>query len=886
MSHHTASRHEHDQNQNHKHEHSRQRAEDHEVINATDAHISIPTTLTLVSPASPTLLAATASTSTSTSKLRPRPSRRKADALRKVLGSWGLSLGHQRHSDGDNAVPIPVPATATAAAGAGEAGRAASLDDDGNRRRAAYQITHWPDRPSGSGSRSGGALLSSLSSSAPAGTDLTDEEIGQRLSDIWRRNARERELRRSGSVAMQRSERERRLGVDSTSTAGSWNHNHNNHSHNHNHNNPSHGADDRPLPLMITKSKPRTPNPGSGDAVVPPLALRTRNLSTSAGSSGNVNYCYPLGSPRSNRENPFARPPGGTTSRRQRQDDDGYSSDGSTSPVSPGAVTIDVYRSASLLRQDRGGGDGDGTDTVGRGRSARGKKPTAPRLPSHVKAAKYSGANNNGTKSPLAATAAAAAITGPRRAPSTKGKDGRSGRVSKAMAHRRRQTRYAGRPSVRGSSPTSVYHTSVYYNPANIRQALSTPSLFTSWAIGATGTGEALRRDAEREPRPPTPPPLDRSVLFPAGGAPSLGTQRCFMVGCASGKPALPGSGLCEDCADEFRPRESTFFDRTRTPSRSHSFSDLQPMIDPAEFDAMFGPMLTAHLQEQEQERERGPGHEQASDEQQQQHGEVDTPADKVASKFNLKFNSTRSDAEFRLQPAPKGKGPASKHDSIKSTGSDKSHVGFQMAASAPSKTPEPELGPERGRQSSEQADEYPDHGSATSEDAWESRSWRDDSPALSGTDSPSLRHGRGKPRSWDSGTASADSQIDDVIGLIRDHGEETVYEFGKDSMYDDINEIIELYRDINKVGVADELLRKPCAVASVLEAVTNPDETDKPREQGKPDVTVSPRGDSERGRAAKRARGDARGLREMHTHLRDEVGGRDEDGPPVGNWI
>ena len=878
LHHNKTPREKHGQNQdptsNHTDEHISQREDHSEDATTAETYIStsLPTPLQPISLAVP---AATVSRSRSTSrhKLRPRPSRSKTDAVRKVLGNWAVGLGHpwhrhshddNAHSHGDTAVPDPSPIPAVADTGEE---RAASLDDDdGARRRADYQITHWPDRPR---RRSGGPSLSTaVEQDHHQGRYPTDEEIRQELKHIWRRNASKREPRRrrqSGEEMMEREERREEVSPGEESRG----HNQKNDSNDHIQLAPT--TYTRPVPpaATTTKSKPRaSPTPGSGNDGVPPLVLRTRNLSTSTGAgsgSGNkVNYCYPQGSPRSNRENPFA------PQQEEQGDDGGYESDGSASPVSQDAIFIQVYRSKSLAGQDRR------SDSGGDGKSARGRKPVgAPPIPPG--GVKYPGDTKSGT-------ARSPAAIGPRRTPSTKSKDGQGGRVSKAMAHRRRQTRYAGLlPSAaRSSSPTSVYRTSVYYSPANIRQALSTPSLYASWAIGGVGNSGAASWARDREPPTPTPmppptptpPSLDRSASFPegVGSGSGPGAQRCFMVGCVSGKPVVSGSGLCEDCAEEFRPRESTFLDRTRPPSRAYSFDDVQPMIDDAEFDAMFGPMPTAHLQE---ELELTPRQEQRRDEQQQQQeqeeegdGEVDTPADKVASKFNPKFSS-RPDVEFRLQPAPKGKAtaaastPASKHDSVRSTGSDKSHVGFQMATSTPSKTPEP--GPERRRPNSEQADGYPDNESATSDDAWESRSC---SPALSETDSPSLRDSRDKQRSWGSDTGSVASQPDVPPGLIINDGE--------DGRYDDIDEIIALYQE----------LRKSCVVTSPFPGtVTSANETPKPLEVRKLNITAAHRGPPKSNTAVKRTHGSAKGSGERDAMLRSEVNGRD-DGPPIGNWI
>ncbi|RYP66414.1 hypothetical protein DL771_007823 [Monosporascus sp. 5C6A] len=556
-----------------------------------------------------------------------------------------------------------------------------------------YELSHWPDRPRGGGGNY---------------RRPTDGECEQELVQIWENSETFKNNNRLEAATMQ----QQRQSED--------------HPRFKSRPNPPHRQQQQqPRPLTL-----RTPTPGR------------------EGSSATTNYAYPLCSPRSNRGGNALIPPGGL--RRGSHDsmgrgDDMYGSDDSA--VSPGAVTINVYRSASLAR----GGVGRGASV----REAPGRgKPTNLKTPYDIH---DQGRDHFSGERPE--TLSRKASSG------DKSKSRSYKRKSIKVVHRRQQTRYA-RPSIRGAraSPTSTY-----YDSLNIHHPITTPGLLANLAYGG---GEGI-------PQEPVTP-------FSSNAGFAADPQKCPMPGCTSNKTVLPGPGLCEDCVSEFRPRESTFAMRIS-----------RPLIEGEEFDAMF--RSTANLRRVE----------------------IDNPADRVSSKFNT---------NFKLQPPPRRKAP--KHDSAGSSGSDKSHVGFQIALP---RTPEPKQRQFTG----ELIDEYPNPGSATSRCTWESYYSQDscDSPTLSAkswdpADSSPLRRSRPK-HTWSSGSAPAGAPTyGDVVDIFEGFEDDTVQDYDEDDIYTEIHDIIDEYLKVDELDGAANEHRKEEAIASVSETVAEIDEVIKTFEQ------------------------------------------------------
>ncbi|RYP12636.1 hypothetical protein DL767_011171 [Monosporascus sp. MG133] len=566
------------------------------------------------------------------------------------------------------------------------------------RWAANYELSHWPDRPRGGG----------------GGNDRcpTDGECEQELAQIWENNETYKSNNRLEAATMQ------------------WQHQSKGH------------------PRF--KSRPNPPHRQQ------PLTLRTPTPAREGGIS-TTNYAYPLCSPRSNRGENALMPPGGL--RLGSHDSVGrgadlYGSDDS-SAVSPGAVTINVYRSASLAP----GGVGRGASV----REAPGRgKPTNLRTPHDVydQGRDYFSGEGPGALSRKASSR-------------DKSKSRSHKRKSIKVVHRRRQTRYA-RSSIRGAraSPTSTY-----YDSLNIHHPITTPGLLANLAYGG---GDGI-------PQEPVTP-------FSSNAAFAADPQRCPMPGCTSNKSVLPGSGLCGDCVSEFRPRESTFAMRI---SRT--------LLEKGEFDAMF--RSTDNLRRVE----------------------IDKPADRISSKFNPNF-SPPLNPNFRLQPPPRRK--ASKHDSAGSSGSDKSHVGFQIALPRTSES-------KQRRFTGELIDEYPDRGLATSRSTWESYYSQDscDSPTLSvkswdPADSPSLRRNHPK-HTWSSGSAPAGAPTyGDVVDIFDEFEDDIVRDYDEDDIYTEIHDIIDEYLNVDELDETANELRKEEAIASVSETVAEIDEVIKTFEQ------------------------------------------------------
>ncbi|RYP49391.1 hypothetical protein DL768_004897 [Monosporascus sp. mg162] len=560
-----------------------------------------------------------------------------------------------------------------------------------------YELEHWPDSPRGGG-----------------GNDRcpTDAECERELAQIWENNETYKNNNRLEAATMQQR----------------------------------HQSEDHPR----FKSRPNPPHRQQ------PLTLQTSTPGRE-GSSATTNYAYPLCSPRSNWGENALMLPGGL--RRGSQDsvgrrDDMYRSDDS-SAVSPGAVTINVYRSASLAR----GGVGRGASV----REAPGRgKPTNLRTPYdvHDQGRDYFSGEGPRTLSRKVSSR-------------DKSKSRSHKRKSIKVVHRRRQTRYA-RPSIRGAraSPTSTY-----YDSLNIHHPITTPGLLANLAYGG---GDGI-------PQEPVTP-FSNNAAFAAD------PRKCPMPGCTSNKTALPGSGLCEDCVSEFRPRESTFAMRIS-----------RPLTEEEEFDAMF--RNTGNLRRVE----------------------IDKPANRVSSKFNSNF-SHPPNPNFKLQPPPRRK--ESKHGSAGSSGLDKSHVGFQIALPRTSE-------PKPRRFTDEPIDEYPDRGSATSRGTWESYYSQDscDSPTLSvkswdAADSPSLR--RNHPEhTWSSGSAPAGAPTyGDVVDIFDESEDGIVQDYDEDDIYTEIHDIIDEYLKVDELDETANELRKEEAIASVSETVAEIDEAIKTLEQ------------------------------------------------------
>lgn len=311
--------------------------------------------------------------------------------------------------------------------------------------------------------------------------------------------------------------------------------------------------------------------------------------------------------------------------------------------------------------------------------------------------------------------------------------------------------------------------------------------------------------------------------------------------GCTSGKIPRPPDQFCEDC--NFRPRESMF----------------EPLTDR---NRVSGVGAAARLQEQQQEVRQS---------------EADMPATKIASKFNPTL-SAKSYEKFRLDPAPRGTASSNKHDSTTSTGSDKSHVGFQMAGP---KTPEPGHWRQSDAQAQAQLDEYPDYGSATSDD-WESRSYEDDSPPLSGTDSASLRYSQDRKRTSDA--TSIDSKAYDMMSAVGDDGGDAIDGVGNRNAYNGVSEVFDIYHELQQLDEVRIEREKPI----VSETAGSADKPSKRREDGKINITTSQREVPKRSKMATKSRGGARGSRDRKDAKKvwSQGDDRDEDKPPEGNWI
>ncbi|RYP79817.1 hypothetical protein DL769_002762 [Monosporascus sp. CRB-8-3] len=624
-----------------------------------------------------------------------------------------------------------------------------------------YELSHWPDRPRGG-----------------RGNDRrpTEGECVQELAQIWENNETYKNNNRLEAATMQQQ----------------------------------HQSGDHPR----FKSRPNAPLREQQQQPQPqPLTLRTSTPGRE-GSSVTTNYAYPLCSPRSNRGEDALMPPGGlrqgshdSSGRR----DDMYGSDDS-SAVSPGAVTINVYRSASLARGDVGGG-ASVREALGRG------KPTNLRTPYdvHDQARHYFGGEGSGTLSQKASSR-------------DKNKPRSHKRKSIKVVHHRRQTRYA-RPSIRGAraSPTSMY-----YDSLNIHHPITTPGLLANLAYGG---GDGI-------PQEPVTP-------FSSNAAFAADPQKCPMPGCTSNKAVLPGSGLCEDCVSEFRPRESTFAMRIS-----------RPPIEEGEFDAMFRSIDNLRRVD------------------------VDKPADRVSSKFNPNF-SPPLNTNFKLQAPPRRK--ASKHESAGSSGSGKSHVGFQIARPG---TPEPKQGGFTG----ELVDEHPDCGSATSRGTWESYYSQDncDSPKLSvkswdPADSPSLRRSQAK-HTWSSGSAPAGAPTyGDVVDMFDEFEDDIVQDYDEDDIYTEIHDIIDEYLKVDELDETADELKKEEAIATFSETVAEIDDAIRTlKQQTREDTVPHQEGVPKRAKAVKKHRNNE-GLKETEVVVSTQTEPNEAEEPekhPSWDWI
>ncbi|RYP05543.1 hypothetical protein DL764_003720 [Monosporascus ibericus] len=613
---------------------------------------------------------------------------------------------------------------------------------------ASYELSRWPDRPRGGGGGGGNDRCP------------TDGECEQELAQIWENNETYKNNNRLKAVTMQQHKSEGHPRFKSRP-------------------NPPH----RQQPLTL-----RTPTPGR------------------EGSSAATNYAYPLCSPRSNRGENSLMPPGEL--RRGSQDsvgcgNDMYGSDDS-SAVSPGAVTINVYRSTSLARGDVGRG-ASVREAPGRG------KPTNLRTPYdvHDQGRDYFSGEGSGTLSRKASSR-------------DKSKSRSHKRKSIKVVHHRRQTRYA-RPSIRGAraSPTSTY-----YDSLNIHHPITTPGLLANLAYGG---GDGIPQEAVT--------PFSSNAAFAAY------PEKCPMPGCTSNKTVLPGSGLCEDCVSEFRPRESTFEMRIS-----------RPLIEEEEFKSML--RSTDNLRRVD----------------------TDKPAARVSSKFNR---------NFKLQPPPRRE--ASKHDSAGSSASDKSHVGFQIALP---RVPEPR----QRRFTGELIDEYPDWGSSTSKGTWESYYSQDscDSPTLSvkswdPADSPSLRRNHPK-HTWSSGSAPAGAPTyGDAVDIFDEFEDDIVQDYGEDDIYTEIHDIIDEYLKVDELDERANELRKEEAIASVSETVAEIDKAIKTfKQQTLEDTAPHQEGVPKRAKAVKKHRntGD---LKEAEVVVSSQTVANEAEEPekhPSWDWI
>lgn len=511
----------------------------------------------------------------------------------------------------------------------------------------------------------------------------------------------------------------------------------------------------------------------------PPLALRTRNVRSgsgggSGGRKGSVNYAYPLHSPKN------GLPPPGGLLRRESSDSNShgegentYASDASSNN---GMMTINVYRSASLAH-GHGQGQSESDSDSGSNNNINGlgisvqetldrDRPTSSSTPqdSYAHGHGYGEAlddyfnNDNDSRSREGE-------------PQTRGrkmsikeihhKHRTPARKSKVI-HRRRQTRY-GRPSIPGGggqAPSATSTTLVPYSEdsewLDINGPLSTPAWY-KWA--SEGGSERAAQPQRLTPRITQTP-----LQIP-----------CPMPGCNN--VALPNVGLCSDC--RIAPRDSVFVSspkRIKSPRRRSSRLVTHPII---EFNRVSGPFSPL--------------------------GSLDdgNPGDMglARSKFNAKF-SPRPD--FKLQPPPGGRkvAVAAKRDSEISTGSDRSHVGFQMAVS---RTPEPtrQQEPERDQQrryifaernDDEVADADP--GSATSAESWEDSRWASDVPPSARSSgaavSPSPRSSW--KQSWNFSRGSAESKgYSDKVD-VNEKSEHDVTDNG--DRYTVFHDIIDLYLD------------------------------------------------------------------------------------------
>ncbi len=784
-----------------------------------------------------------------------------------------------------------------------------------------YQISHSPDRPrdsegggrrggvGGGGHRNNGSGSGAAEEQQQLISNLTDDECERRLVQLWQRNIWERERERDrGRRDMyapapthglmqggQRGGGRAAAAVDEGETS----------------------TTPAPAPAPAHRKGNR---PGDGDededggdnsstrVEGPPLVLRTRDGSNGSGSSVTTNYCYPLYSPRSNRRErgaAFVPPPPPPSNHHHHHHHHHHNNNNDDNNSNNDTMmTINVYRSPSLAvhaRGREGGGSerGRGDDGIGLGISVRETldrdKPT-PSTPQNYARGEAGverprdyftlGHNGNGTgdndnnnnintgdeesrtkprRKMMGGAAAATTISTAKenhhhshrhRAP--------TGARKSRVVHRRRQTRYVKAASSSTTTTTRGGNrrrspTSTYYDSIDIHGPLSTPGLLANLAGGGSGGGDrGIGHDG-------APGLLDHngasSSSFPA--EPPQG-RRCPMPGCTSNKPALPSSGgLCEDCESDYRPRESTF--GPVIPRGKGGQSVVAPTVADTPVAAVAAVAV----------------------------------ADKVASKFSARFNGPKLDPSFKLQPPPGGR-KAAKHDSTRSTGSDRSHVGFQIAAATP-RTPSPER--RRRRYSNGQAeDECPDLGSATttttSKGTWES------CYSLEGRDHedpPSSRHTRqDKQGGGSAGTTTTYGDIAAVYNEFEDDGaKKEHHEHG--AFYDPFFEIIAMYQDggdkpgqegDDKLDEMGDRHWKGGAISSASRTVGEIRETSKTFEDGRTRNTPPPRqGTPKRGKAAKKPR-DALGggLRGSDANVRSRKDHRDGVGRPEAhpqwNWI
>ncbi|RYO94493.1 hypothetical protein DL762_000589 [Monosporascus cannonballus] len=403
-------------------------------------------------------------------------------------------------------------------------------------------------------------------------------------------------------------------------------------------------------------------------------------------------------------------------------------------------------------------------------------------------------------------------------------------RKSIKVVHRRRQTRYA-RPSIRGAraSPTSTY-----YDSLNIHHPIATPGLLASLAYGGS----------DGIPQEPVTP-------FSSNAAFAADSQKCPMPGCTGNKAVLPVSGLCEDCVSEFRPRESTFAMRIS-----------RPPIEEGKLGAMFRSIDNLRRVE------------------------IDKPADRVVSKFSPNF-SPPLNTNFKLQPPPRRK--ASKRNSAGSSGSDKSHVGFQIALP---KTPEPK----QRRFTEEYIVEYPDRGSATSRGTWESYYSQDscDGPTLSvksldPADSPSVRRSQPK-HTWSSGSAPDGAPTyGNVVDIFDEFEDDTVQDYDEDDIYTEIHDIIDEYLKVDELDETANELMKEEEIVSFSETVAEIDEAIRTfKQQTLEDTAPHREGVPKRAKAVKKHRNTG-GLKGSEVVVSSQTGPNEAEEPekhPSWDWI